>query len=729
MPSDGPHFLGLLAVCNATLFALHALRARITLGPLFALAGVLAVMLWQLLQLGWWVSWSGLQINAALVAIVPALLAGAALAHAFDGLRTARAYVLVVVVIGLIAWAFATFRRTLGTHVPLPYVFEYSPLGHLGLTIAFVLGGVTVFVLYELLRRAIHTGALPLAHLGGVLAWLAASSFIEYGLDMGSINIRRHAPEFLLFSLVPAGGLALYGLYAGWRGALMPPRPLAEVLRFWRAAPSNAPGGREDITSAAEIVSDLQRLNAQLREAERVSSYQVMMATLGILSTDAEGRVTRANPIAQEIFQRAEAALRGMRLAALLAEHGAGPLALSELAGKSEGVTLRLQAEGRPERWYDVSGIALHGERRRLAGYNVLFKDATGREVAQRRRLIESRVRGIHQTGRVLAHDFSNLLIGAQSSLEVLGAEAEGESPARGTIEQIRKALSRCRDMLGQLGALQLVGTPNLKRLNVVELAREACGICANTVREKRIEFAVAGVEGEIWVDCDGTQIVRVLTNLINNAVRATAEGGAIELALARGASGVAIEVRDTGIGMGAEEIARAFDPGYSTKAGGQGGLGLSISYLIVDAHGGSLRLEPAQPGLRSIVWLPYSAGAAAGRLLNTIVAIADETRCAGIARELEFEGECEVAEALTHEEVRALIEEDPRWQALVLEDEALLDGLPDRASALCVASLGPGREAPRLVRTGEVPAEAAEALLRALRKALQSPSGAPAPT
>ncbi len=102
--------------------------------------------------------------------------------------------------------------------------------------------------------------------------------------------------------------------------------------------------------------------------------------------------------------------------------------------------------------------------------------------------------------------------------------------------------------------------------------------------------------------------------NLLVNAYQAieerigdSGETGAIWLRTEPRAGGVAIIVKDTGVGISAENLDRIFDPFVTTKKVGMGtGLGLSTCFNIVERHGGSLVAE-SQPGVETVftVWLP----------------------------------------------------------------------------------------------------------------------------
>ena len=97
----------------------------------------------------------------------------------------------------------------------------------------------------------------------------------------------------------------------------------------------------------------------------------------------------------------------------------------------------------------------------------------------------------------------------------------------------------------------------------------------------------------ELFVLADMVRLEQVLVNLIGNAQQAL-EGSAtrrIELRAETDHEAVTLTVRDTGPGIAPEHLDQVFDPFFSTKEVGQGlGLGLSISYRIIDGFGGSVR-------------------------------------------------------------------------------------------------------------------------------------------
>ncbi|SDJ31178.1 two-component system, NtrC family, sensor kinase [Paraburkholderia steynii] len=108
-------------------------------------------------------------------------------------------------------------------------------------------------------------------------------------------------------------------------------------------------------------------------------------------------------------------------------------------------------------------------------------------------------------------------------------------------------------------------------------------------------------------VECMPSQINQVLMNLLVNATQAIPERGTIAIRTRRDGDGVAVVIADTGTGMSADVLAKIFAPFFTTKPVGQGtGLGLSVSYGIVEKHRGKISVESTPgEGACFIVWLP----------------------------------------------------------------------------------------------------------------------------
>ena len=198
-------------------------------------------------------------------------------------------------------------------------------------------------------------------------------------------------------------------------------------------------------------------------------------------------------------------------------------------------------------------------------------------------------VRGVAHELRKPTEEIRQL---AQSTEATAG---EASRPALRRIEAITHELGRRLDCLLSRGGRRL----DLRRVDLVRLVDDATVRVARLRSERR--FAVDHVLARLPLMADPVRIASLVENLLDNAVKATAQGGAVRVRTALAARGtapgawVAIEVEDDGIGIPPELGAEIFEPGVGRFRSGFG-LGLALCRDVVSAHGGSFAVESA-PG------------------------------------------------------------------------------------------------------------------------------------
>jgi NtrC-family two-component system sensor histidine kinase KinB len=140
--------------------------------------------------------------------------------------------------------------------------------------------------------------------------------------------------------------------------------------------------------------------------------------------------------------------------------------------------------------------------------------------------------------------------------------------------------------------------TPQMAPVRPVTLVGEAIEPLRLQVEAKGIRLEVDAPPDLPHVSVDRGQIERVITNLVSNAMRATADGGSITITAVRRSDEVAVSVTDTGSGIPREYLATIFEPFVQVPHAtvGGAGLGLTISRRIVEGHGGRLSVQ-SEPG------------------------------------------------------------------------------------------------------------------------------------
>ncbi len=201
-----------------------------------------------------------------------------------------------------------------------------------------------------------------------------------------------------------------------------------------------------------------------------------------------------------------------------------------------------------------------------------------------------------------VGHDLQTPLASIRAVLEALtdGMAEEPETVKRylHTTQRDVRSLSALIDDLFQMAQLDAGGLP-LDRSNssLTDLISDTLESFSELALRQGISLKGEAATGIDPVLMDTQRIGRVLNNLISNALRHTPAGGQVEVAARRTGSSVEVSVRDSGEGIRPEDIPHVFERFYRgeksrSRATGGAGLGLAIARGIVEAHGGSIRVE-----------------------------------------------------------------------------------------------------------------------------------------
>ena len=210
-----------------------------------------------------------------------------------------------------------------------------------------------------------------------------------------------------------------------------------------------------------------------------------------------------------------------------------------------------------------------------------------------------------------IVHDFNNLLMVIGSYAEMGQAALPADHPSRRHIQEILASVRRASGLTRRLLMFGHHPAAGLQLVSLNWIVEEATGMFSRLVEED-IEIRVSLANDAALVRVDPGQIEQVLLNLVVNARDAMPDGGELVIEthsvnlsqdFARRHPGIAageyvlLTVSDSGHGIQADELAKVFDPFYTTKSEEKGtGLGLAIVHSIVQENGG-LILASSEPG------------------------------------------------------------------------------------------------------------------------------------
>ncbi len=337
---------------------------------------------------------------------------------------------------------------------------------------------------------------------------------------------------------------------------------------------------------------------------------QRFRAVLGVLLLSTEGddidRIVREERVAiLRIFLVASIVI--LVLSALLASTVATPLRkLSEAAIRvKRGVKSRVEIPDFSHRQDEVGNLST--------------------SISEMTNSLYQRIEAIESFAADVSHELKNPLTSLRSAVETLPLAKTEESKKRlmDVIQHDVRRLDRLITDISDASRLDAdLARDDARQVNLRELLENIVSASREIRRRKQAEIVLTihkakSPDGAFLVAGHDISLGQVINNLIDNAVSFVPEiGGKVSIGLARNKNTIIMIIEDNGPGIQAENLDRVFERFYTDRVetdgfGQNSGLGLSISRLIVEAHGGKIRAEnrrDGNSGARFIVMLPADA-------------------------------------------------------------------------------------------------------------------------
>ena len=418
------------------------------------------------------------------------------------------------------------------------------------------------------------------------------------------------------------------------------------VERDSTGAPVRLVGTHMDITERKAAADELRRSIA-------FSNLLSEAMPLPIFHKDAEGRYTGCNGAFTRFFGKARSEIVGKTIAEVWPQTTAKIYTdkdlelLSDPAGVQIYETTVAHADG------TVRNVMFHKARMlddagKPTGIVGMMTDITELKQSEARRdQLEAQLRESQKMEALgtlaggVAHDFNNIIAAIMGNVELARQDVGPGHLALESLEEIRKASRRAKDLVQQILAFGRRQQAARKVIALAPVVEESARLLRTTL-PAGVELKVECAPDAPAVLADATQVEQVLLNLGANAWHAIehqARPGMIGLSLRAcdllagqapdaGAAFVSGEVppgryacitlQDNGCGMDKGTVARIFEPFFTTKPVDKGtGLGLAVVHGIVQEHGASIEVHSV-PGEGSIFRLYFPAAQAADEALRT---------------------------------------------------------------------------------------------------------------
>ena len=246
----------------------------------------------------------------------------------------------------------------------------------------------------------------------------------------------------------------------------------------------------------------------------------------------------------------------------------------------------------------------------RQIGRLIIFDDITDRSELESRLVQADKLSSIGLLAAGVAHEVNTPLAVISTYAQMLAKQVSGDDQKSKLLEKIAKQTFRASEIVNSLLNFSRTSSTEFVDIELNRIVRETLSLIDHQLHKAQVNTLVSLDETLPRIKGNAGKLQQVLLNLCLNARDAMPEGGTLAIRSWAADNAVRVEIADTGTGITPENLARIYDPFFTTKAPKKGtGLGLSVTYGIVREHGGTIEAESEiGRGTRFTIEIPLTA-------------------------------------------------------------------------------------------------------------------------
>jgi len=329
----------------------------------------------------------------------------------------------------------------------------------------------------------------------------------------------------------------------------------------------------------------------------------------GVITTNTEGRIEFVNHEGLRIAGRRQADVIGKHVSAVLPlvfENDLlpvpSPMERALRSGSTVGLKnpVILNAGDGVERKINFTASPIFDHGNRIIGGVLVFADISEKSKLERELQKSQKMESIAVLTGGIAHDFNNILTGILGNISLARDCSDPRSRVHSIMKGAERATLRAKDLTLQLLTFSKGGVPVKRRASIAALIEESADFILSGSNCR----VLTRLPEDLWpVEVDEGQISQVVNNLLVNASQAMPDGGRIRVnAVNVEVTGepslplnagyyVKVSFSDEGCGIKGENLAKIFDPYFTTKKRGSG-LGLATTYSVIKNHDGHIEVD-----------------------------------------------------------------------------------------------------------------------------------------
>ncbi|MBA2379390.1 MAG: PAS domain S-box protein [Blastocatellia bacterium] len=356
----------------------------------------------------------------------------------------------------------------------------------------------------------------------------------------------------------------------------------------------------------ARLYQEQQSHTEELALLKEFNESIIESVNVGLLAVDENGRVTRCNGPFEDMFTMSRDEVVGRVVEEIFDEDFAANL--STILGKHRWHLTEIRnayklpasdAFGQPL-MMNVAVAPLRSVTTEQTGAIIVFENVTARVKLEENLQQNEKLSSIGLLAAGVAHEVNTPLTGVSSYTQMLLGMVPETDPKHALLQKMQRQTERATDIVGNLLNFSRTGNATeWAEVDINQLMEDTMQLLEPQFRSSGIEIEKKYAAAPPRILASAGKLQQVFTNLIINARDAVINGGTISLCTFESESGeVIIEVSDDGVGIPAENLNKIFDPFFTTKGVGNGtGLGLAVTYGIVQEHSGTIEARSREGG------------------------------------------------------------------------------------------------------------------------------------
>ncbi|MBZ5700115.1 MAG: PAS domain S-box protein [Acidobacteriia bacterium] len=347
----------------------------------------------------------------------------------------------------------------------------------------------------------------------------------------------------------------------------------------------------------AQLYSSLEQKAVQIERLKDFSENIVESLNVGVLAVDLDGAVESWNTQLERLIGVPRHEAVGRKLEEVLPSDLVAEIAAR--AGDERVSSLykfRMRSRGERNLVVNVSIAPLVGKSGDRIGRLILVDDITHRIRLEEQLVQTEKLTSLGLLAAGVAHEVNTPLAVISNYIQMLAKQLPSGDPRHQLIDKVVKQTFRASEIVNNLLNFSRTGAAEFTEVDLNAVVEETLSLVAHPFKTAHVQV-MRNLQQELPpVRGSNNKLQQVFLNLFMNARDAMPSGGMVEVRTASNNGSVEIEITDTGAGIPRENLHRIFDPFFTTKSSGRGtGLGLSVSYGIIQEHAGKIDVRSTQ--------------------------------------------------------------------------------------------------------------------------------------